>query len=97
MSLASRGLLDNRLPRSALPVIRKNVVSRLHVRVARESAFGVVPLRRLVGRGTGPELTGRGLIHENGPTPPAAVREPLALSRFEPDGAAAKENTAAAA
>ena len=33
---------------SPLPVLRENVISRLHYRVAREPALGVVRLRRLV-------------------------------------------------
>src|SRR5207244_10120520 len=65
--------------RSATPVIREDVVSRLHDRVARESTLGVVPLRWRVGRGSGREPPGRGLILEHGPSPPAAVREPLAV------------------
>src|SRR4029077_10180755 len=58
---------------SALPVIGEDIVSRLDDRVAPESTLGVVPLRRLVGRGGGPELAGRGLIFERGPSPPPTV------------------------
>ena len=36
--------------RSPLPVVRKYEVSVLHYRVACEPALGVVPLRRLVSR-----------------------------------------------
>src|SRR5438034_1723909 len=39
--------------RSPLPVVRENVISGLHDRVAREPALGVVPLRRLVSQGAG--------------------------------------------
>src|SRR5205823_14996350 len=39
--------------RSPLPVVRENVISCLHDRVAREPALGVVPLRRLVSQGAG--------------------------------------------
>src|SRR5256712_10657089 len=71
--------------RSATPVIREDVVSRLHDRVARESTLGVVPLRWRVGRGAWREPPGRGLILEHGPTPPAAVREPLAVLHHKVD------------
>src|SRR5213596_1225898 len=71
--------------RSATPVIREDVVSRLHDRVARESTLGVVPLRWRVGRGSGGEPPGRGLILEHGPSPPAAVREPLAVLHHKVD------------
>src|SRR2546422_3456954 len=70
--------------RSATPVIREDVVSRLHDRVARESTLGVVPLRWRVGRGSGREPPGR-LILEHGPSPPAAVREPLAVLHHKVD------------
>src|SRR5437870_4799420 len=70
--------------RSAPPVIREDVVSRLHDRVARESTLGVVPLWWRVGRGSGREPPGR-LILEHGPPPPAAVREPLAVLHQEVD------------
>src|SRR5205809_4979901 len=63
--------------RSATPVIREDVVSRLHDRVARESTLGVVPLRWRVGRGSGREPPGRGLILEHGPSPP-----PLSVNRL---------------
>src|SRR5204862_4357425 len=69
--------------RSATPVIREDVVSRLHDRVARESTLGVVPLRRRVGRGRGLERLGRGLILERAPSPPAAALEPLAFLPHE--------------
>src|SRR5213594_3402490 len=71
--------------RSATPVMREDVVSRLHDRVARESTLGVVPLRWRVGRGSGREPPGRGLILEHGPSPPAAVGEPLAVLHHEVD------------
>ena len=46
---------------SPVPVIRENVISCLHDRVAREPALGVVPLRRLVSQGAGRERIGRGV------------------------------------
>src|SRR5207247_5107772 len=70
---------------SARPVIGEDVVSRLHDRVAREPTLGVVLLGRLVGCGAGPEGTGGGLILEHGPSPHAAVREPLAVLHHEVD------------
>ena len=77
--------LSATLSDSAAPIIREDVVSRLHDRMARESALGVVPLRRLVGRGTGLEPAGRRLIVEHGPPPPAGLREPLAVFHHEVD------------
>src|SRR5437667_5467128 len=73
------------LSSSATPVIREDVVSRLHDRVARESTLGVVPLRWRVGRGSGREPPGRGLILEHGPSPRAGVREPLAVLHHKVD------------
>src|SRR5213594_750259 len=73
------------LSRSAIPVVREDVVSRLHDGVAREATLGVVPLRWRVGRGSGGEPPGRGLILEHGPSPPAAVREPLAVLHHKVD------------
>src|SRR6185437_8008496 len=77
--------VNNPAPRSAAPVIREDVVSRLHDRVARESTLGVVPLRRRVGRGGGLEGMGRGVILERAPSPPATVLEPLAVLHHEVD------------
>src|SRR5258706_4018550 len=37
---------QSELLRSPLPILRKNVISRLRFRVAREPTLGVVPLRR---------------------------------------------------
>src|ERR1043166_7693279 len=70
---------------SAALVIREDVVSRLHDRVAREPTLGVVLLGRLVGCGAGPEGTGGGLILERGPSPSTAVPEPLAVLHHEVD------------
>src|SRR5204863_19149 len=70
---------------SSVSVLRKNVISRLHFRVAREPALGVVRLRRLVSQGAGRERIGRGFILEHGPSPSAAVREPLAILHHEVD------------
>src|SRR5882762_6768070 len=70
---------------SPLPVIRENVISCLHPRVAREPALGVVPLRRLVSQGARPERIGCSVIVEHSPSPPAAVREPLAVLHHEVD------------
>src|SRR5215469_8132907 len=71
--------------RSPLLVVRENVISCLHDRVAPEPALGVVPLRRLVGRGGGRERIGRSVVVERGPSPSAAVREPLAVLHHEVD------------
>jgi len=53
-----------------MPVIRENVISRLHHRVAREPALGVVPLRRLASQGAGRERIGRSVIVEHGVSHP---------------------------
>src|SRR5271169_5100964 len=68
---------------SPLRVHRKNVVLRLRYRVARCPAFGVVPLRRLIRQGAGPEGIGRGLIFKLGIPPAAAVGESLAILHHE--------------
>jgi len=70
---------------SPVPVIRKHVISCLHDRVAREAALGVVPLRRLVSQGAGPERIGCSVILEHGPSPSAAVSKPLAVLHHEVD------------
>ena len=51
--------------------------------MAREPALSVVPLRWLVGLGRGFERIGCGVILECGPSPPSAVREPLAVLHHE--------------
>src|SRR5262249_36941299 len=51
--------------------------------MAREPAFGVVTLRRLVSQGCGRERAGRGVIVERTPSPSTAVREPLAVLHHE--------------
>src|SRR6266568_5868161 len=84
-TVGADGRHDNPAPRSAPPVIREDVVSRLHDRMARESTLGVVPLRRHVGRGSGPEPTGRSLVLENGPSPPAGVRKSLTVPHHKVD------------
>src|SRR5580658_1887304 len=68
---------------SPVPVIREDVISHLHACVAREPALGIVPLRRLVSHGAGREGIGRSVIVERGVSPPAAVREPLAVLHHE--------------
>jgi len=68
---------------SPLPVLGKNVVSRLRSRVARGPALGVVPLRRRASCGAGLESIGRGVVIEHGISPSAAVREPLAVLLHE--------------
>ena len=70
---------------SPVPVIRENVISCLHARVAREPALGVVPLRRLASQSAGLERIGCSVILEHGPSPPSAVREPLAVLHHEVD------------
>src|SRR2546429_7251294 len=74
-----------RLCASAALVVREDVVSRLHDRVAPQSTLGVVPLRRHVGCGAGREGAGRRAIVERGPSPPTAVGEPLAVLHHEVD------------
>src|SRR5438094_1109060 len=74
-----------RLCVSAALVIREDVVSVLHDRVAPQSTLGVVPLRGKVGCGAGREGAGRRVIVERGPSPPAAVCEPLAVLHHEVD------------
>jgi hypothetical protein len=68
-----------------MPVIRENVISGFHSRVAREPALGVVPLRRLGGQGAGRERIGCRVILEHGVSPPSAVGEPLAVLHHEVD------------
>src|SRR5215472_17059172 len=70
---------------SPMPVFRENVVSCLYSRVASEPALGVVPLRRLASQGAGRERIGCSVIVKHGPSPPAAVREPLAVLHHEVD------------
>ena len=53
--------------------------------MAPEAALGVVCLRRLVSRGAGRERMGHSVVHEHGPSPPTAVREPLAVLHHEVD------------
>ena len=72
-------------PGSAPPVLREDIVSVLHDRVAPEPALGVVPLRRHVGHVGGHELTGRGVVLERTPSSSTAVREPLAVLHHEVD------------
>ncbi len=64
-------------------VIRENVVSCLDARVACEPALGVVPLWWMVSQGAGLESIGCSVIVERGPSPPAAVGEPLAVFYHE--------------
>src|SRR5262249_56322615 len=51
--------------------------------MAREPAFGVVTLRRLVSQGCGRERAGRCVIVKRAPSPSTAVREPLAVLHHE--------------
>src|ERR1700676_2786716 len=59
---------------SPMPVIRENVISCLHPRVAREPALGVVPLRRLASQGAGRERIGCSVIVEHGISHPPLRR-----------------------
>src|SRR5579863_6707979 len=68
-----------------MPVIREDVISRLDARVAREPTLGVVSLWRLVSQGAWRERIGCSVIVEHGVSPPAAVREPLAVLHHEVD------------
>ena len=67
---------------SPVAVLRENVISFLHKRMARKPALGVVCLRRLLSKGAGRRC---GIIFERGPSPSAAVREPLAVLHHEVD------------
>ena len=73
------------LTASPVPVLRENVISCLHERMARKPALGVVRLRWLVSQGAGHESIGCSVIVEHGPSPPAAIREPLAVLQHEVD------------
>src|SRR5215207_11191170 len=66
------------IPRSPRSVLREDVISSLHDRVAGEAALGVVSLRRLVRERAGRERVGGGVVGEHGPAPSAAVGEALA-------------------
>jgi hypothetical protein len=77
--------VDCRPPVSPVPVIRENVVSCLHDRVAREAALRVVSLRRTGRLSGGAKRIGRRVILERAPPPSAAVREPLAVLHHEID------------
>src|SRR5262245_44049881 len=79
------GTGDEHAARSPLPVLREHVVSCLHERVAREPALGIVFLRRLIVYRRWRERVGRGVKFKGGPTPIAAVREPLAVPHHEID------------
>jgi hypothetical protein len=63
----SGGISGTRSPGRAR---RKDIILCLRYGVAREPAFGVVPLRRLVSRGPWREPAGRGVILELGPSHP---------------------------
>src|SRR4029077_11689755 len=66
-------------------VLRENVVLFLHDLVARKSALGVVPLRR-IGSGVGGfERSRRHIVLERGPSPSATVREALVVLHHEVD------------
>src|ERR1700722_5101685 len=60
---------------SPVPVIREDVISCLHCRMAHEPTLGVVSLWWLVFQGGGRERIGRLVILERAVTPSAAVRE----------------------
>src|SRR5262245_13293560 len=79
-------LSPSRLPgRSASPVLREDIVPRLHDRMAPEPALGVVPLRRTVGGGSRREASGLGVVLERAVSPSAAIGEPLAVLHHEVD------------
>src|SRR5262249_44142548 len=73
------------IERSALRILRKDVVVRLRDRVARSAALGIVPLRRHVSGGGGRELVRRGVVLERAVTPTVAVGEALAVLHHEVD------------
>ena len=50
--------------RSPVPVLREDVISVLHYRVAREPALRVVTLRRIVCRRRGAKRIGRRIVIE---------------------------------
>ena len=64
-------------------VRRENVILCFHYRMAREPALGVVPLRRLVSYGPGVNVSDAASYSNCGPSPFAAVREPLAVLHHE--------------
>src|SRR5262245_31223655 len=68
---------------SPVSVLRKNVISCFHCRVACKPALGIVPLRRLISQGTRGERTGGGVIIERGPSPSSAVCELVAVLYHE--------------
>src|SRR5262249_30639509 len=70
---------------SPLSVIRENVISLLHYRVAREPALSVVRLRWLVSLGARPKSIGRGVKNEHSPPPSATIGKPLAVLHHEID------------
>src|SRR5262249_52740589 len=71
------------IQRSPLAVLCENVVAFLHHRVAREPALRIVSLRRFACSVGGLECIGRRVVVECGPSPSAAVREPLAVLHHE--------------
>src|SRR5262249_5858700 len=72
-----------KLAQLPLPVLRKDEVSRLRSRVAREPALGVVSLWRRAGGGAWREGIRRRVSLEPGVSPSAAIREPLAVLLHE--------------
>ena len=69
-----------------LPVLGEDVVSLLHDRVARRiHTWRRSPAAACRSWSAGLNLSDRGVILERGPSPPAAVREPLAVLHHEVD------------
>ena len=66
-------------------ILREDVVFVLHQRVAAKPAFRVVLLRRFVCRRSRPKRRRRSVILKRGPSPPAAIRKPLAILHHEID------------
>src|SRR5262245_22219385 len=73
------------LSTSAWRVLREHIVPRLHDRVARKPALGIVRLRRKARHIAGSERLGCSVIVEHRESPTAAVREPLGVLHHEVD------------
>ncbi len=68
-----------------MPIVRENIVPCFHYRVARVSAPGVVPLRRLAGCCAGLKRIRGSVIVEHAVSPSAAFSESLAVFHHEVD------------
>src|SRR5215469_16858913 len=64
-------------------VCRENVVAVLGERMARETALSIVSLGWFVSQSVGSKRIRCGVVAEHGPSPPAAICEPLAVLSHE--------------